>query len=103
MEAFNGGTDAFSSLGKTLKYSFVQLVEDEEEHELHLRLYDTAGKKSGKVVVKTKFIHVDPGQELNPVMNRNCNLKMRILNLTTVKGAGTLGKRAPFVKFRYDD
>ena len=57
-----------------------------------MKLYDDGDKESGEVVFKTKFICVDPDPEPNPKLNRNCTLKLTILDLTTFKDADTFGK-----------
>jgi hypothetical protein len=57
-----------------------------------MKLYDDGDKESGEVVFKTKFICVDPDPEPNPKLNRNCTLKLKILDLTTFKDADTFGK-----------
>ena len=103
LEAFDHDIDADDSLGKIKKIPFVTLIEDEEEHEYQLKLYDDGAKESGEVVFKTKFICVPPVPQPNPKLNRNCMLKLKILDLTTFKDADTFGKQDPLVKFKYNN
>lgn len=79
------------------------LVQDEEEHEHVMKLFDKDGKESGTLVIKTKFIYVPPDPEPNPALNRNCFLKLKIVDVTTFKDADTFGKQDPFIRFKYDD
>jgi hypothetical protein len=47
LEAFDHDVDADDHLGSTKKISYVNLVQDEEQHEHELKLYDKDGKEAG--------------------------------------------------------
>lgn len=44
-----------------------------------------------------------PDPEPNPVLNRNCLLNLKIINVSTFKDHDTFGKQDPYVKFKYDN
>ena len=92
MEAFDEDIAIDDSLGKTKSISFVTLVEDEEEHDHEMILFDNDGKKSGTLWVKTRFLYIPPAPLPNPILNRNCLLKLKILHVSTFKDHDTFGK-----------
>ena len=68
-----------------------------------LKLYDAGNKETGEITVKTKFIITPPEPEPSPKLNRNCILRLQIVDMSTQKDADFFGKQDPTIKFKYSD
>jgi len=65
-------------------------------------LFDKEKKKAGDLVLTSQFIYVPNDPEPNPDLNRNCILRVEVLNAKFFKDSDIMGKQDPFAQFKYD-
>ena len=65
-------------LGETDPIDFEDYVEDDRVHQFDEELYDDHGQKAGSMTFSTQVIFVKPDPPLNPTLNYNCMLQIKI-------------------------
>ena len=108
-----GGNIVFEALDKDLVSSdllgvsdaldFEDYVEDDRVHEFDLELYDDKGQKAGNLRLSTQVVFVLPDPPLNPTLNYNCMLEIKIKEANFFKDQDTFGKQDPYIQFQYED
>ena len=73
-EAYDKDVASSDWLGSTQPISFAPLIEDDESKTQSLIMFDKDNKKSGEIIIESKFIYVAPEPEQNQNLNRNCSL-----------------------------
>ena len=71
-------------------------------HELDLELFEPKGAKAGNVKLSTQLILVQPDPPVNPRLNYNCQLEIKIREATFLKDSDAFGKQDPYLQFQYD-
>ena len=90
-------------LGVSDALDFEDYVEDDRVHEFDLELYDDKGQKAGNLRLSTQVVFVLPDPPLNPTLNYNCMLEIKIKEANFFKDQDTFGKQDPYIQFQYED
>jgi hypothetical protein len=100
MEAYDKDLMSSKFLGAAKGVSFVSLVESEQVKEQTLELFDKNRKKAGELIIVTEFVMVGTIPEMNPRLNNNCILRLRIRESKLLKESD---KKNTVCQFTYDD
>ena len=90
-------------LGETDPIDFEDYVEDDRVHQFNVELYDDHGQKAGSMTFSTQVIFVKPDPPLNPTLNYNCMLQIKIKEANFFKDSDLIGKQDPYIQFTYED
>lgn len=77
-EAYDKDPLSSDLLGVTDPLDFEDYVEDDRVHDFDLVLFEENGQKAGNVLISTQLIFFLPDPPLNPSLNYNCFLIIRI-------------------------
>ena len=102
LEAYDKDLMSSDLLGATKGISYVSLVENEELKTHNVQLFDKEKKKAGDLILTSQFVYVPNDPEPNPDLNRNCILRVEVLNAKFFQDSDIMGKQDPFAQFKYD-
>lgn len=89
-------------LGLTDPLDFIDYLSDEKVHEFDLEIFDPKGAKAGNVKLSTQLLLVKPDPPVNPRLNYNCQLEIKIMEATFLKDSDLIGKQDPYLQFMYE-
>jgi hypothetical protein len=91
-EAYDKDLGSSDLLGSTDPMDFIDSLSDDKVHEFEMEIFDPKGALAGMIKLSTQLILVLPDPPLNPRLNYNCLLEIKMTEATFLKDSDLIGK-----------